>query len=83
MKWLDALKQWNASHGGRYTIPKKGSEEYNQVRVLQGIESPPPSPPEHDEEASRIADEAVAMEKPKKVRKPRAKKVQPEEPSYE
>ena len=75
MKWLDALKQWNASHGGRYTIPKKGSEEYNAVRALQGVSSP--TPPTHDEVASRIVDEAIAMEeKPKKARKPRAKKVE-------
>lgn len=78
MKWLDALKQWNASHGGRYTIPKKGSEEYNAVRALQGASSPTPSTPEHDEEASRIVDEAIAME-PKKARKPRAKKTPQDE----
>ena len=32
--WLIALKAWNAKKGGKYTIPKKGSPEYNEVREL-------------------------------------------------
>ena len=34
MNWIEALKQWNASRGGRYTIPKKGSPEHAEVKEL-------------------------------------------------
>jgi len=40
MKWLEALKQWNTEKGGRYTIPKKGTPEYEAVRSLQGTQNP-------------------------------------------
>jgi hypothetical protein len=70
MKWLEALKQWNEKQGGRWTIPKKGSPEYDEVRALQGMPSQEPV----DEEARRIVDEAIAQEQPKKkTRKPKAK----------
>lgn len=32
-KWLQALKQYNEGKG-KYTIPKKDSDEYNQVKAL-------------------------------------------------
>ena len=32
-KWLAALKQYNEGKG-RYSIPKKDTDEYNQVRAL-------------------------------------------------
>ena len=32
-KWLAALKEYNKDTG-KYSIPKKGSEEYDQVRAL-------------------------------------------------
>jgi hypothetical protein len=32
-RWLQALKQYNEGKG-RYTIPKKDTDEYNQVRSL-------------------------------------------------
>ena len=34
MNWVEALKAWNAKHGGRWQIPKKGTPEYEQVRRL-------------------------------------------------
>lgn len=79
MKWLDALKQWNAGTGGRWTIPKKGTKEHDQVLAIQGRTGAE----DEDEEAKRIVDDAIAMgaEEPtpkpqKKARKPRAKKDQ-------
>lgn len=33
-KWLLALKQWNSKHGGTYTVPKKGTKEYMEVRKI-------------------------------------------------
>ena len=35
MTWLKALKEWNAKKGGKYTIPKKGSPEYDAVKKIQ------------------------------------------------
>ena len=35
MKWIDALKEWNATHNsGSWCIPRKGSDAYNQVRAI-------------------------------------------------
>lgn len=34
--WISALKAWNAKHGGKYRIPKKGTAEYDEVRALMG-----------------------------------------------
>ena len=34
MNWLEALKVWNARRGGKYTIPKKGTPEYEEVRSI-------------------------------------------------
>lgn len=71
MKWLDALKAWNEQHGGRWTIPKKGSPEYDAVRALQGAATPThPTPPraespEPDSETERIVDEALSYENSK------------------
>lgn len=36
MKWIEALKEWNSKNGGKYTIPRKGSAEYEEVRALMG-----------------------------------------------
>jgi hypothetical protein len=35
MKWLEALKEWNAKKNkGVWKIPKKGTKEYDQVKKL-------------------------------------------------
>lgn len=34
MKWIDALKEWNKKKGGKYVIPKKGTEGYNEVKKM-------------------------------------------------
>lgn len=34
--WIEALKQWNARKGGRYTVPKKGTKDYDEVKALMG-----------------------------------------------
>lgn len=33
---MEALKHWNSKRGGKYTIPRKGTEEYEEVRALMG-----------------------------------------------
>lgn len=78
MKWLEALKQWNAGHGGRWTIPKKGTPEHNQVLAIQGRTGAE----EPDEETKAMVDAieaemagGEAMAKPM-GKKPRKKKTQ-------
>ncbi len=34
--WIEALKRWNAGRGGKYTVPKRGSAEYEEVKKLMG-----------------------------------------------
>jgi hypothetical protein len=34
MKWVEALKVWNKSKGGKWSIPKKGTKQYDEVRAL-------------------------------------------------
>ncbi len=39
LSWRDALKEFNdkrAKEGAKYTIPKRGTPEYAQVRELMG-----------------------------------------------
>ena len=36
MRWVEALKIWNAKRGGKYSIPKKDSAEYLEVKALMG-----------------------------------------------
>jgi len=41
MNWLGALKEWNKGNA-KYTIPKKGSKEYLEVKALMsGTEKKP------------------------------------------
>jgi hypothetical protein len=35
MRWVDALKQWNAG-SGKWCIPRKGTEDYDAVRTIMG-----------------------------------------------
>ena len=34
MSWMEALKAWNKKKGGKYSIPKKGSKDYNEVKAM-------------------------------------------------
>ena len=34
MTWMEALKAWNKKKGGKYSIPKKGTKEYNEVKEM-------------------------------------------------
>lgn len=78
MKWLEALKQWNEEKGGRWTIPKKGTPEYEAVKGYQVRASPDlplsQTEDEPDEETTRIVDDIEASLKIKAPRKSRAKK---------
>jgi len=35
MKWMDALKEYNSKTGKSWIIPKKDTEEYNEVKKIQ------------------------------------------------
>ena len=39
MKWMEALKMWN-SQREKWTIPKKGSDDYKEVRALMDDKKP-------------------------------------------
>ena len=32
--WTEALRAWNAEKGGKYSIPRKGTKEYDEVRRI-------------------------------------------------
>jgi len=34
MSWVQALKAWNKKKGGKYTIPKKGTKQYMEVKKM-------------------------------------------------
>lgn len=36
MKWTEALKEYAKRKGGKYTVPRKGTPEYDEVRKLMG-----------------------------------------------
>ena len=34
MSQMEALKAWNKKKGGKYSIPKKGTSDYNEVKAM-------------------------------------------------
>jgi len=56
MNWIEALKAWNAKHGGKYTIPRKGTKEHAEVVHLMHkmgeMHHSRASPKEHHSRAS-------------------------------
>jgi hypothetical protein len=43
--WIKALKQWNDKKGGAWCVPRKGSEEYNEVKkIMEDLKKPKPAP---------------------------------------
>jgi len=42
MTWVEALKAWNAKHGGKYTIPRKGTKEHAEVMAIMHGGAPRP-----------------------------------------
>lgn len=61
MRWVDALKQWNAG-SGKWCIPRKGTEEYDAVRAIMGpkAEKAPKAPKELKGKAEKAPKEAKA-----------------------
>ena len=61
MKWIEAVKIWNASHNkGTWCMPRRGSPEHAAVKKIQGV--------------TKDLDEDVAPPKPKTISKEEAHK---------
>jgi hypothetical protein len=71
MKWVEALKKYN--EGKKYSIPKKGTAEYDAVRKLMGADAPAAAKADAKPEAMAAKPEAMAA-KPKRAYKKRAAK---------
>lgn len=59
--WNDAVKIWNAQRTGKYVIPKKGSDEYNEIRKLMGEDAKPAKPAPTATAPQPIWNEAVKI----------------------
>lgn len=39
-KWIKALRLYHDKHGGKYTVPKKGTTAYDEVKkIMAGLDS--------------------------------------------
>lgn len=67
MRWVEALRIWNAKSGGTWCIPRKGSPEYDAVKKIMG-----PTKKEMTKAAVKVA-KAVKEAAPKADTRPYAK----------
>jgi len=73
MRWVDALKSWNEKKGGSWTIPKKGTPEYDAVKAVMGGS---PKPAEvATQKAVATGQKALEPQDNKAIQKVRDKKV--------
>lgn len=58
MKWAEAVAQWNREHnkGGKYMIPRKGTDAYNAVAKMMGKEPSEQSAPKAPSKAPPAKD---------------------------
>jgi hypothetical protein len=84
MSWVEAVKAYCAKKGCKYTIPRKGSPEYAEVKAMMGGAAAPAEKKEEAKEApaadagakkSRKAFEGL-MEERKKAKAPKAPKAE-------
>ena len=62
MKWVEALKAWNASsNSGTWCIPRKGSPEYQEVRELMGPKETKPRAPRKSRKGKKAEAAAEAV----------------------
>lgn len=59
MNWIQALKAWNAKHGGKYTIPRKGTKEHAEVVRLMH-KTAEESKTHHSESPKKFIQEVVS-----------------------
>jgi hypothetical protein len=68
MKWIEALKQWNAGKSG-WCIPRKGTKEHAEVKALMGAAAPkaakavrkPAEPKEPPAPARKLPEKTIAQ----------------------
>lgn len=78
--WVESIKEFAKQNGGKFVIPKRGTEEYEKVRALQQSMSAKPAPAAEAEKPKRKPREAKVANPPteKKVRVvPPPEKLQP------
>jgi hypothetical protein len=81
VKWVEALKEWNAKHnGGRWCVPKKGTTEYDAVmRIVKGEKHEEPKEPEAPKKKFQFKRPAKKAEEPKEEPKPVPKMIKASE----
>ena len=68
MRWVEALKIWNAEHNpGKWCVAKKGSPEYDAVKAIMNRDKPKKEEPK--KEAKKFVIKKPEAEKPKEKRK--------------
>ena len=69
MKWIEALKQWNAGKSG-WCIPRKGTKEHAEVKAMMGpaapkaakaVRKPKEEPKEPPAPARKLSDKALGQ----------------------
>jgi len=74
MRWVDALKAWNDKKGGSWTIPKKGTPEYDAVRAVMGSPETPKPAEVATQKAVATGEKALEPQDNKAIQKVRNKK---------
>lgn len=73
MKWVDAIREYSKKMGVKYSIPKKGSPAYDEIKKMMDAANAPPQAPSHG--ATKVPVHHSAPKKAEKpLRKVRAKK---------
>ena len=71
--WTEALKKWNGQRVGSWRVPRKGTEEYNEVRALMGkskLKSEARAPKEEKPvDYEKVKRQVEAVEEVKKIGK--------------
>lgn len=83
MSWVEAIKAYSAKKGIKYTIPRKGTPEYAEVKAMMGS-APAEKKEEMQEEGTKKGEERKTarkafegmMEERKKAKAPKAPKAE-------
>ena len=78
MKWLEAVKAYHSKKGSKFSIPKKGTAEYNEIKAMMGSSpaaaAAPAAKPKAAKAAAAMTADAAAVAAPVKRRAPRKAK---------
>ena len=67
--WLTALREWNTKKGGKYTVPRKGTNEHGEVLALAGQHTNKATEVKNEKKAAKKAATAAAREARMKAKK--------------